>query len=125
MKPDLQFLRATRVRVGPAATNDKDGCNGLFRWTEGPLSVQAMASDKEGWGHVSVTVWRTVGENTGAYEMPNWELMQRIKQLFFGPKTWAIQYHPPDRERVNNHNTCLHLWSPLKAKLPLPPREMV
>jgi len=125
MKPDRQFLRATRVRVGKAASDDSDGCNGVFRWTEGPLAILAIASDREGWGHVSITAWRSVGPEVGAYELPSWDLMERVKQLFFGPDAWVIQYHPPKAKRINNHNSCLHLWEPLKQKLPIPPPEMV
>ena len=37
----------------------------------------------------------------------------------------VAQYHPAKADHINNHEYVLHLWKPLREKLPMPPKEMV
>jgi hypothetical protein len=57
--------------------------------------------------------------------MPSWNIMCRVKELFWGDDEWAVQYHPPKAEYVNDHPYVLHLWQPLSENLPLPLSFMV
>lgn len=79
-----------------------------------PLKV--IASDGEGWEHVSVSL---------TTRCPSWEEMCFIKSMFWDKEDCVVQYHPPEREYVNNHPYCLHLWRPIGADIPMPPSYMV
>jgi len=37
----------------------------------------------------------------------------------------VVQYHPPKSDYVNNVDNCLHLFRPLNAEMPRPPKSMV
>jgi hypothetical protein len=79
-------------------------------------SLHVIASAQEGWDHVSVS--RTK-------RCPNWPEMCFIKNLFWRPSEWVVQYHRAESKYVNNHTNCLHMWKPHKDKLPIPPEWMV
>lgn len=51
--------------------------------------------------------------------------MCKVKDLFWEPEDWVVQYHPAKSEYISNHPGCLHLWQPLNEKLPTPPSIMV
>lgn len=83
----------------------------------GPLSrdlkvLASPGSDIIPWEHVSVSAKKTC---------PTWVEMSFVKDLFFDPEEAVMQLHPPRSTWVNNHDTCLHLWRPLEAAIPLPP----
>jgi len=86
-------------------TTAADGFNGMFLFTIKGERLKIIASDGEGWKHVSVS------KQDQPTRVPNWELMCAVKELFFGD-AWAVQFHPPKSEYVNNHPGCLHLWQP-------------
>ena len=71
---------------------------------------------KYGWDHVSVSTSK---------RCPTWDEMNYIKDLFFSPNETVVQFHPAVSEYVNLHVYTLHLWRPLFAKIPLPPKDMV
>ena len=56
---------------------------------------------------------------------PTWEEMCAIKDMFFNDDEVVMQLHPAKSEYVNIHNYCLHLWKPINAKIPVPPRCFV
>ena len=69
-----------------------------------------------GWEHLSVsTPTRT----------PSWEEMQKMKEIFWNDDEVCMQLHPKKEDYVNNHPYCLHIWKPLKEKIPTPPSIMV
>jgi len=93
-----------RVKSGPMATDASAGSNGLFivkRVHKNGRALVCVASDGEGWEHVSVSLGDRV---------PNWEEMSHIKGLFWGEEDLVIQIHPPKVDYVNRCATCLHLW---------------
>lgn len=94
------------------------GFNGMFVFWVNNTRVRCLASDGEGWKHVSVTI---IGDD----RPPKWELMCAVKNLFFEPEDWVVQFHPAASEYVNHHPGCLHLWKPTVASLPTPPTWMV
>jgi len=51
--------------------------------------------------------------------------MHYVKGLFWGPEDVVMQLHPAASEYVNKHPFCLHLWRPIEAAIPTPPRIMV
>jgi hypothetical protein len=76
-----------------------------------------IASDEEGWDHVSVSTLS---------RCPTWEEMCYMKNLFFGKDDWVMQLHPPADKNISLMHTCLHLWAPNDGqKIPRPPVWMV
>src|SRR3989442_1241184 len=100
-------------------SDDSFGNNGCFvvpRNPKRPLALNIIASDGEGWEHVSVsTVTRC----------PTWEEMCLVKSLFWDDDDVVIQFHPRKQEYVNNHRYCLHMWRPVDATIPTPPSILV
>ena len=107
-----------RIIAGPGATDERYGNNGAFLFSAAPGRARLMviASDGEGWEHVSVS---------NPARCPTWEEMCWIKGQFWGAEDCVIQYHPRASEYVNDHPFCLHLWRPIGAAIPEPPRWMV
>lgn len=77
------------------------------------------------WEHVSVRVvkyQRTAGGKLKQTdETPSWDVMCRIKDLFFDEDETVLQFHPPKRDYVNIHPNVLHLWKPIGLDVPRPP----
>lgn len=111
-----------RVRGGRLATTPGDGNNGAFAIPASavrgrPFSLWAIASDGEGWEHVSVST---------QVRCPTWEEMCFVKGLFWDDDDCVMQLHPPRSEYVNAHPYCLHLWRPTgDVSIPAPPSWMV
>lgn len=70
------------------------------------------------WDHVSVAPFKS-------WYVPSWKEMCRLKDMFFRPDEWAVQYHPAKSDYVNLKENCLHLWLPRTVLLPRPPIWMV
>ena len=119
---DWNFLNKHRVDYGPLKASPTHGCNGAFEFSVDRYPVRVIASDGTyggiGWKHVSVSI-------RGSRKPPPWEVMCRIKDLFWEPEEPVMQLHPPHSRYVNNHPGCLHLWQPLKESIPLPPDFLV
>lgn len=94
------------------------GNNGKFFIPRKKIILQCMASDGEGWEHVSVST---------AKRCPNWPEMCFIKELFWDDEDLVVQYHPAKSNYINVHPHCLHLWRPvyLDVQIPVPPLIMV
>lgn len=107
-----------RMRVGPIGSDDSTGNNGAFliptRPGQPPLRV--IASDGEGWEHVSVSL---------PNRCPTWDEMCKVKGLFWDDEDCVVQFHPPKRDYVNLHPYCLHLWRPVGVTIPLPDLALV
>lgn len=115
-----------RVLGGPFGTTAADGNNGVF-YVPMPHGVVAssaifaiIASDGEGWEHVSVHV-------EGLLRAPLWHEMCLVKSLFWCARDCVMQLHPPESDYVNVHPHTLHLWRPNApdVKIPRPPQKMV
>lgn len=100
----------------PAYSKPEDGNNGAFLISFRSYGLQVIASDGEGWDHVSVSLLS---------RCPNWEEMCFIKDLFWGEDETVIQFHPKKSEYVNNHPYCLHLWRKQGIEHELPPAAFV
>ena len=96
-----------------------DGFNGMFRLTIDGALVRCLASDGEGWQHVSVSLEYLT-------KPPSWEVMCKVKDLFWEPEDVVVQFHPKKSEYVNFHPGCLHLWRCTDGrKFPTPPSILV
>ncbi len=82
--------------------------------------LQIIASWGKGWDHVSVKI---CNENGG--RVPTWVEMCAVKDLFWRPLEWAVQYHPADEDYINCHPNVLHLWKPQRGEIKRPPKILV
>lgn len=122
MKKDLSFINKHRVRRGAYGSDESYGCNGAFGFHipgEARL-VCCIASDQEGWEHVSVSF------GNQSTKTPSWGVMCAIKDIFWELEEVVFQLHPAKSDYVNNHPGVLHLWRCTDGrKMPLPPAIMV
>ena len=106
-----------RFRFTPAGYPPGDAQNGMFVvQLQHGQSVHVIASNGGGWEHVSVSRRDRV---------PTWHEMCQIKDMFFSQDDVVIQFHPAQRDYVNIHPNCLHLWRPIDGTMPIPPIWMV
>ena len=66
----------------------------------------------QGWEHVTVS---------GKNKVPEWNIMCKVKEIFWEDEECCIEYHPRKSQYVNNNENCLHIWKPIGVKLPEPP----
>ena len=93
-----------------------DGIKGFINIDR--IDMSFVASWGGGWEHVSVSpLKRKV--------TPTWEIMCKVKDIFFKEDEAVIQIHPPRAEYVNNMTNCLHLWRATDREMVLPPSFMV
>ena len=104
-----------KYRVPLMGQMGNEGC-GAFIIPYRSYELNVIASDGEGWDHVSVSLKN---------RCPNWEEMSYIKNLFFDEQECVMQLHPPKSDYINVHPYCLHLWKPQTSELPRPPKYMV
>jgi hypothetical protein len=116
-------LEEGRVLRGDLRSNPGDPY-GAFQ-VRGPCgaTLYMIASDGEvpdqslaGWEHVSVRRNKQV---------PNWQEMCFVKNLFWAPEECVVQFHPPATQYVNSHPFVLHLWRPSRGQMPMPPAVLV
>lgn len=105
-----------RIRDGIMGSSELDGNNGCFKIPFESYTFTVVASDGEGWEHVSVSL---------PNRTPNWREMCFIKDLFWGEDECVVQYHPPKSAYVNNHPNCLHLWKQVGKEFEMPPSILV
>lgn len=121
MKQNNKDIEQYRVLRGSLASDASCGNNGKFivycPATRRKLSV--IASDGDGWDHVSVHIFYRPKDT------PTWDEMSFVKDLFWGPDECAVQYHPIEEDYVNCHPGTLHLWKPQLERFPAPPIYMV
>lgn len=112
-----------RITYGLMGSGDHYGNNGAFQIDfSNRSSAMCIASDGEGWEHVSVRIWDVSG---GKDRTPTWAEMCKIKGIFWDEEDCVIQFHPPKSEYVNNHPHVLHLWRPTNQVVPLPDSILV
>ena len=77
-----------------------------------------VAANKCDYDHISVTL-------PNKERCPKWNEMCAIKDLFFHREETVIQYHPAEKDYIDIHQYCLHLWRPQKETIPVSPTWMV
>ena len=93
--------------------------HGVFVITEPESEMVIMSSgvdNKYGWEHVSVSL---------SHRAPTWGEMCFVKGLFWEDDEVVIQYHPAKKDYVDCHQHCLHLWRPMRQRIPMPPTILV
>ena len=115
MKTVEEILSDKRIYPDKVIKSE-DGVKGFCRINGVDMSF--VASWGGGWDHVSVApLKRNV--------IPSWEIMCKVKEIFFYDTEAVIQIHPPKDEYVNNMPNCLHLWRLQNKPMTLPPSFMV
>lgn len=69
-----------------------------------------------GWEHASC------GTDT---KTPTWDVMCRIKDIFWRPDECCVEYHPKEEDYVNMHEHTLHIWKEVGKEFNTPPTIMV
>lgn len=82
------------------------------------LKVMACDGTETGWEHVSVSL-------AESDKCPSWEEMCLVKSLFWNADECVVQFHPAEKEYVNQHTGCLHLWRCVNQAFPTPDKIMV
>jgi hypothetical protein len=112
---DRNRLARTEIRLYGTVGDDK---NGLFAF-KSPVDgreLHIIASSGFGWEHVSVSK---------KAKPPSWAEMEWVKRKFFKPDEVCMQLHVAEVDHISAHPNCLHIWRPLDAAIPLPPKEFV
>jgi hypothetical protein len=111
-----------RTTDGPLASDTSYGNNGAFAvpGLQSGTLFSVIASDGDGWEHVSVVVVMRRGTR-----VPTWAEMCHIKALFWTEDEAVLQYHPAKADYVNIHPHVLHLWRPIGVTVLTPPVYMV
>ena len=68
-----------------------------------------------GWEHLSISPQPQRGK------VPEWDVMCRVKDIFWSEEECCVEYHPRESQYVNNNETCLHIWKPINETIPEPP----
>lgn len=77
-----------------------------------------MFTTQLGWEHASISYLHKK-------KLPDWNIMCRLKDLFWTEDEACVQYHPAKEDYVNMHEYTLHIWKPYLENLPTPPSIMV
>lgn len=115
MKTVNEFLDSKHIYSDRLEFSD-DGIKGFINIER--VDMTFVASWGGGWDHVSVAPLK---KNI----TPSWDMMCKVKDIFFKPDEAVIQIHPPKDEYVNNMPNCLHLWRANDKEMILPPSFMV
>ena len=113
---NLNYLNDKRVKLFKDIDDLGDEYNGAFRFRVNGSPVLVIASNGDGWEHVSVS---------HPNRIPSWETMCIIKDMFFEEEEVVMQLHPKKSQYVNFAENCLHLWRPIDTEIPTPPTYMI
>jgi len=108
--------RAWERRMGGGG-DDRHGCFKLPSEHARGAELCVIASNDEGWDHLSVTC--------SLPRCPTWLEMEQVKRRFFLPEEVAFQLHVAESNHISVHPFCLHIWRPHDAQIPLPPKDFV
>jgi len=112
---NLNQLNEYRITLAwyPTSGDDKGGC---FQFLRPSGILRVVASNGDGWDHVSASY----DDHT-----PSWDDMEFVKRKFFKKDEVAYQFHVAEKDHINFHPHCLHIWRPHRGKILLPPGEMI
>lgn len=141
MKTTLSHLDAYRVPHPIGGNSPKGATWGAFQiphvdqWLRSQFGAfyNVLASDGEAhygspgteWDHVSVHVRKDGKNGQRISSTPTWEDMEHIRSLFFDDDETVMQLSVPRADHISHHDHVLHLWKPLKAAIPVPPKILV
>lgn len=76
------------------------------------LYVIASVDDlQDGQGNESKWVHLSVSRKD---RLPSWDDLKGVKKMFLGDDKEAVQVFPKQKDYVNLHPYCLHLWAPVE-----------
>jgi hypothetical protein len=113
-----EIVRGVMARVPPSWTMVSpcpDG--GMFR--RGSVQViftVARYGDGRIWVHASLCGRMA----SGAFVLPDWDEVKRVKHDFVGPDRWSYQVFPSEKEYINENPCVLHLFALLNGEPALP-----
>lgn len=70
----------------------------------------------QGWEHVTIS---------GKNKVPDWDVMCKVKEIFWDDEECCVEYHPRKSQYINNNEYCLHIWRPDFMELPEPNEWLV
>lgn len=114
-EPWVESYRKTHPLFGESRKGDDYGYFEI-PFQSNTLFVIVASGVQSGWDHVSVSLKN---------RCPNWQEMCHVKNAFWSPDECVIQFHPPQKDYVNNHPYVLHLWKCLAQDFPLPPKAYI
>lgn len=115
---DLRYLDKYRLQLSELYGDMGDKHNGAFRIKIKDKWFIVIASNGGGWEHVSVSPEKSK-------QIPRWEEMCKIKEMFFENDETVIQYIMAKKDNINFKENCLHLWRPTEQTIPTPPKYFV
>lgn len=92
--------------------------NGMFEFMINKDLYFVVASECDGWQHVSIS-------NMNLNKMPTWDVLEYIKNKFFHADEFTVEFHPKKADYINNVENCLHMWAPVDKTLPYPDMEAI
>jgi hypothetical protein len=93
-----------------------DGFNGIYVDPVERKNYFFVFSWGQGWEHLSVSQRN---------KTPSWDIMCRIKNVFWGEDEVCVEYHPKKEDYVNLHPHSLHIWKEVGKEFPTPPSILV
>lgn len=111
-KQPADIIEKHRIQHGPFKSNALYLCNGMFE----RHGLRVIASDGDGWDHVSVSKQQ---------RCPTWEEMETVREWFFEDDETIVQFSVPRSQHLNLHQFCLHMWRKQDQEYELPPSSMV
>lgn len=80
----------------------------VFDRVDGRRALYAIEEHHDGrWEHLSIS---------RPDQIPSWDDLRQAKLDFFGPRVAVAQIIPSEKNYVNKHPYCLHLWRYLGGK---------
>jgi len=122
--PDL--VEKGRVATGTYATGRGEPFGAFFLKHPAGEHLKVVASDGSYWAEHGLPgpPWEHVSVSHRD-RCPTWAEMCFVKDLFFGPDEWVVQFHPARADYVDHHPHALHLWRVVGVEFPRPPKECV
>ena len=115
---DLSYLNMYRDKSWDNDPSMDKTQNGVFDFVVDGQHCFVIATNGEGWDHISVSCPYNV--------LPTWDMMEKIKRRFFNDVDFAVEYHPKKEDYVNNVENCLHLWLPNNGEeIPYPDMKAI
>jgi len=102
---NLNELDRFRVKHPFVKQTETSGCFKVYAEGKSWFVIASIDSAKNGkrMEHLSVS-------HKNEKVIPTWDVMAKIKDIFFLPDETCIQFHPKHSNYVNLKKNCLHIW---------------
>lgn len=114
MKSIEEIKQTRNLFIEAEAANG--GMGGYYYDSISGKNLNFIFSYQMGWEHLSVSM---------PSRTPTWDMMCRMKDIFWNKDEACVEYHPKEEDYVNMHKHCLHIWRPTDVELPTPPHILV